>query len=97
MRSTTVHTQCDWPDDERQKGHDQQCDYGKAHGECVSWNGKPLGNSVVSLGSCQLPAETHYSISPQDKLIVVTMEQRWPYSPETEEALKPVIYGAVEN
>ncbi len=42
-------------------------------------------------------ASTHYWLSPQDKLIVVTMEQRWPYSPETEEALKPVIYGAVEK
>jgi hypothetical protein len=26
---------------------------------------------------------------------VVTMEQRMPYSPETEEKLKPVIYGAI--
>ena len=34
---------------------------------------------------------------PRDRLIVVTMEQRWPYSPETEEALKPVIYGAIEK
>ena len=42
-------------------------------------------------------ASTHYWISPQDKLVVVTMEQRWPYSPETEETLKPVIYGAIEE
>jgi len=40
-------------------------------------------------------ASTHYWVSPHDNLIVVTMEQRWPYSPETEDALKPVIYGAV--
>jgi CubicO group peptidase (beta-lactamase class C family) len=40
-------------------------------------------------------ASTHYWVSPRDRLIVVTMEQRWPYSPETEEALKPVIYGAI--
>ena len=40
-------------------------------------------------------ASTHYWLSPHDRLIVVTMEQRWPYSPETEEALKPVIYGAI--
>jgi CubicO group peptidase (beta-lactamase class C family) len=40
-------------------------------------------------------ASTHYWVSPHDNLIVVTMEQRWPYSPETEEALKPVIYGAI--
>lgn len=42
-------------------------------------------------------ASTHYWLSPEDKLIVVTMEQRWPYSPETEVALKPVIYGAIEE
>lgn len=40
-------------------------------------------------------ASTHYWVSPGDRLIVVTMEQRWPYSPETEEALKPVIYDAI--
>jgi CubicO group peptidase (beta-lactamase class C family) len=42
-------------------------------------------------------ASTHYWLSPEDNLVVVTMEQRWPYSPETEEKLKPVIYGAVEK
>ena len=42
-------------------------------------------------------ASTHFWVSPRDRLIVVTMEQRWPYSPETEEALKPVIYGAIEK
>lgn len=40
-------------------------------------------------------ASTHYWVSPRDRLVVVTMEQRWPYSPETEEALKPVIYDAI--
>jgi len=40
-------------------------------------------------------ASTHYWLSPHDQLIVVTMEQRWPYSPETEETLKPVIYDAI--
>ncbi len=40
-------------------------------------------------------ASTHFWVSPRDRLIVVTMEQRWPYSPETEEALKPVIYDAI--
>ncbi len=42
-------------------------------------------------------ASTHFWISPQDDLIVVTMEQRMPYSPLTEVALKPVIYGAIEK
>lgn len=40
-------------------------------------------------------ASTHYWVSPNDRLIVVTMEQRWPYSAETEETLKPVIYDAI--
>jgi CubicO group peptidase (beta-lactamase class C family) len=42
-------------------------------------------------------ASTHYWLSPEDNLIVVTMEQRVPYSPETEDKLKPVIYGALEK
>jgi CubicO group peptidase (beta-lactamase class C family) len=42
-------------------------------------------------------ASTHYWISPRDRLVVVTMEQRWPYSPETEDKLKPVIYEAIEK
>ena len=40
-------------------------------------------------------ASTHYWVSPRDELIVVTMEQRMPYSPETEILLKPVIYDAI--
>lgn len=40
-------------------------------------------------------ASTHYWVSPHDDLIVVTMEQRMPYSPETEHLLKPVIYDAI--
>jgi CubicO group peptidase (beta-lactamase class C family) len=40
-------------------------------------------------------ASTHYWVSPRDELIVVTMEQRMPYSPETEHLLKPVIYDAI--
>ncbi len=42
-------------------------------------------------------ASTHYWLSPHDDLVVVTMEQRMPYSSETEVALKPVIYEAVEE
>lgn len=40
-------------------------------------------------------ASTHYWLSPHDDLVVVTMEQRMPYSPETEVLLKPVIYDAI--
>jgi CubicO group peptidase (beta-lactamase class C family) len=40
-------------------------------------------------------ASTHYWVSPRDELVVVTMEQRMPYSPETEILLKPVIYDAI--
>lgn len=40
-------------------------------------------------------ASTHYWVSPHDRLIVVTMEQRMPYSSETEHLLKPVIYDAI--
>jgi CubicO group peptidase (beta-lactamase class C family) len=40
-------------------------------------------------------ASTHYWLSPDDDLVVVTMEQRMPYSPETEEKLKPVIYDSI--
>lgn len=41
-------------------------------------------------------ASTHYWVSPKDDLIVVTLEQRMPYTFETEFALKGIIYGAVE-
>lgn len=40
-------------------------------------------------------ASTHYWINPQEDLVVVTMEQRLPYSSLTEETLKPVIYKAI--
>lgn len=40
-------------------------------------------------------ASTHFWVSPRDNLIVVTMEQRMPYSSETEYLLKPVIYDAI--
>ncbi|MAT70641.1 MAG: serine hydrolase [Planctomycetaceae bacterium] len=40
-------------------------------------------------------ASTHYWVSPRDDLVVVTMEQRWPYSSETEVLLKPIIYDAI--
>jgi CubicO group peptidase (beta-lactamase class C family) len=42
-------------------------------------------------------ASTHYWVSPNDRLVVVTMEQRMPNTPETEEKLKPVIYGAIKK
>lgn len=42
-------------------------------------------------------ASTHYWVSPQEELIVVTMEQRMPYSSLTEVSLKQVIYDAIEN
>jgi CubicO group peptidase (beta-lactamase class C family) len=41
-------------------------------------------------------ASTHYWVSPRDRLAVVTLEQTMPYSFETEFALKPIIYGALE-
>ncbi len=41
-------------------------------------------------------ASTHYWVSPQDDLIVVTMEQTKPYSFRLEDALKPVITEAIE-
>ncbi|TWT77604.1 Esterase EstB [Posidoniimonas polymericola] len=42
-------------------------------------------------------ASTHYWVSPRDGLIVVTMEQRMPYSSETEDLVKPIVYGAIEE
>ncbi len=41
-------------------------------------------------------ASTHYWTSPRDNLIVVTLEQRMPYTFETEWALKKLIYDAIE-
>lgn len=42
-------------------------------------------------------ASTHYWISPQDRLIVVTLEQVMPYQWLTESKLKGVIYDAIEK
>lgn len=39
---------------------------------------------------------THYWISPKDELVVVTMEQTFPYDFLLEDALKPLIYAAVK-
>lgn len=39
---------------------------------------------------------THYWISPKDDLVVLTMEQTFPYDFLLEDALKPLIYAAVE-
>lgn len=41
-------------------------------------------------------ASTHYWTSPRDNLIVVTLEQRMPYTFETEWAIKKIIYDAIE-
>lgn len=42
-------------------------------------------------------ASTHYWISPQDRLVVVTLEQIMPYQSLTEAKLKGVIYNAIEK
>ena len=42
-------------------------------------------------------ASTHYWVSPNDRLVVVTMEQTMPYSFDTEFAVKGLIYDALLN
>lgn len=42
-------------------------------------------------------ASTHYWVSPNDRLIVVTMEQTMPYTFDTEWAVKGMIYDALMN
>ena len=42
-------------------------------------------------------ASTHYWVSPEDQLVVVTMEQFMPYSFATEWAVKELIYDAIEK
>lgn len=42
-------------------------------------------------------ASTHYWVSPKDDLAVVTLEQRMPYTFETEFLLKPLIYAAITS
>ena len=39
---------------------------------------------------------THFWISPADQLVVVTMEQTYPFDFLLEDALKPLIYAAIE-
>ena len=59
--------------------HDERWDKDAAIGE-YGWGGA---------------ASTHYWISPQHDLVVITMEQTMPYNWNLEHSLKPVIYGAV--
>jgi CubicO group peptidase (beta-lactamase class C family) len=40
-------------------------------------------------------ASTHYWVSPKDRIVVVTMEQTFPYSFDTEFAVKGLIYDAL--
>ena len=42
-------------------------------------------------------ASTHYWVSPEDRLIVVTLEQVMPYQWHTENLLKGLIYDAIED
>ena len=39
---------------------------------------------------------THFWISPADQLVVVTMEQTFPFDFLLEDALKPLIYNSIE-
>ena len=40
---------------------------------------------------------THFWVSPRDELVVITMEQTFPYGFMLEDALKPLIYDAIES
>ena len=40
-------------------------------------------------------ASTHYWVSPKDRIVVVTMEQTFPYTFDTEFAVKGLIYDAL--
>ena len=42
-------------------------------------------------------ASTHYWISPEHELVVITMEQTMPFNWNLERTLKPIIYKAIEK
>jgi CubicO group peptidase (beta-lactamase class C family) len=42
-------------------------------------------------------ASTHFWISPKDKIAVVVLTQRTPYSNQAEKAVKPIVYDAILN
>jgi len=42
-------------------------------------------------------ASTHYWVSPNDKLIVITLEQIMPYEWDTEFGIKKIIYDVIQN
>lgn len=54
-------------------------------------------DAVVGVYAWGGAASTHYWLSPENGLIVVTMEQTMPYTWNLEMKLKPIIYKAVEN
>ncbi len=57
------------------------------------------GDSDAALGEYGWggAASTHYWISPEHELVVITMEQTMPYNRNLEAALKPLIYGAFKK
>ena len=42
-------------------------------------------------------ASTHFWISPRDKLVVVALSQRYPYSAQLESSVKPIVYDSILN
>jgi len=57
-------------------------DGAKAHGGEYGWGGA---------------ASTHFWISPKDDLAVVALSQLMPFSPQLQDAVKPLVYEAIEN
>jgi hypothetical protein len=54
----------------------------------AKFNSPFLATLAVSMAGDRRGRHSLIRVSPHENLIVVTMEQRWPYWQETEEALK---------
>ena len=60
---------------------------------------KPTPSSQLRIGEYGWggAASTHFWISPKDELAVVVLSQRMPFTSQLEEAIKPLIYDAIQD
>lgn len=80
-------------------GKEQRYGTGFGLGFCVRYDHDDRWDKDAAVGEYGWggAASTHYWISPEHELVVVTMEQTMPYNWNMEKTLKPLIYSAVEK
>ncbi len=80
-------------------GQEERYGTGFGLGFCVRYDHDDRWDKDAAIGEYGWggAASTHYWISPEHELVVVTMEQTMPYNWNLEKALKPLIYAAAKK